>query len=79
MSTHTGPPSARLPAVLEARWENQGGAVRPPAHVAAAALVRARQDRLAAGPQTEQPRLYVDLLAEADRLVGPRTPSRRPA
>jgi len=35
-----------------------------PAHIAAAALVRARSAR-AAPP--EQPRLYADLLAEADR------------
>ena len=48
------------------RWENEGGAVVPPAHVAAAAIATG-SDRLAARLNPEQPRLYADLLAEADR------------
>jgi hypothetical protein len=47
------------------RWENEGGAVVPPAHVAAGIVTGG--DRLAARPNPEQPRLYADLLAEADR------------
>jgi len=49
-----------------ARWENEGGAVVPPAPVAAAAIAPGG-DRLTAHLKSEQPRLYADLLAEADR------------
>lgn len=66
MSTHKDPPILKAPAarraVREARWENEGGATLPPAHVVAAASVRAGK-----GPRPDQPRLYADLLAEADR------------
>jgi hypothetical protein len=45
------------------RWENEGGAVVPPAQ----AGIVTGGDRLAARLNPEQPRLYADLLAEADR------------
>ena len=61
MSKHKGPP-ASTPATHESRRENEGGASLPPAHVAAAALARAGNSG------RDQPRLYADLLAEADRL-----------
>jgi len=65
MSTHKDPPILKAPAarraIREARWENQGGATLPPAHVAAASI------RAGKGLRPEQPRLYAELLAEADR------------
>jgi hypothetical protein len=54
------------PPPRQARWENEGGALLPATVIADAAI---RATRGLAGPQSkpEQPRLYADLLAEADR------------
>ena len=75
MTQHTGPPVQNTPAgrptapepAREARWENEGGATRLPASVAAARAIPAGLDRPTARRASEQPRLYADLLAEADR------------
>src|SRR5690349_4270494 len=50
----------------QARWENEGGAVLPPALVAATALARSAAPS-SAPVRPEPPQLYADLLAEADR------------
>jgi len=66
MSPHPGAPAANPSAIREALWENEGGATLPPAHVAAA-VAQPRPDRPAAGAEPAQPRMYADLMVEADR------------